>query len=258
MIKLFSKNLIFASIIVFLFVFLFARLVWGWTNPTANPPSGGGALYYNAGNVGIGTTDTSHANLTIRQSAASAYQLFLAQNNLGFGNGYLFRVDITDGDLAFVSNQGGVKSERMRLTLAGNVGIGTTAPQWKLDVVGGSMRADGYTGGGQLCIGSDCRASWPNGGSGFTGGGTTNYVPKWTGGTSLGNSTIFDDGTTVTLNSYNVRGATYSFGGMYVLNTPDSSCRRTNPFTGACSCPTNFVAGWASDGADFLSYFCYK
>ncbi len=27
-----------------------------WTNPSANPPSGGGALYYSGGNVGIGTT----------------------------------------------------------------------------------------------------------------------------------------------------------------------------------------------------------
>ena len=30
-----------------------------------------------------------------------------------------------------------------------------------------------------------------------TGGGTTNYVPKWTGSTGLGNSQIFDDGTNV-------------------------------------------------------------
>ena len=35
---------------------LVAGIVMAWTNPTANPPSGGGALYYYNGNVGIGTT----------------------------------------------------------------------------------------------------------------------------------------------------------------------------------------------------------
>ena len=35
---------------------LTAGIVYAWTNPTANPPSGGGALYYYNGNVGIGTT----------------------------------------------------------------------------------------------------------------------------------------------------------------------------------------------------------
>jgi len=55
-----------------------------------------------------------------------------------------------------------------------------------------------YTGGqvrgnGGLCIGADCRTSWP-GGAGFTGSGTTNYVSKFTGSTALGNSSIFDNG----------------------------------------------------------------
>ncbi len=42
------------SIIIALVV---AGIAFAWTNPTGNPPSGGGALYYYNGNVGIGTTN---------------------------------------------------------------------------------------------------------------------------------------------------------------------------------------------------------
>ena len=45
---------LFLSIIISLAV---AAIAFAWTNPTANPPGGGGALYYSTGNVGIGTTE---------------------------------------------------------------------------------------------------------------------------------------------------------------------------------------------------------
>jgi uncharacterized protein (DUF779 family) len=46
----------------------------------------------------------------------------------------------------------------------------------------------------QVCIGADCRGSWP---SGLQGGGTINYVSKFTASGTLGNSQIFDNGTSV-------------------------------------------------------------
>ena len=145
----------------------------------------------------------------------------------------------------------------------GKVGIGTTNPTQKLDV-------NGYVKGRSgLCIGNDCRSSWPSGGggditavyagNGLTGGGTsgdvtlhvgagtgisvgsnsvglkypskscpsgkairsfnlgsssgpvcvdvggdglsgsgtTNYIPKWTGSKSLGNSVIYQTGSDI-------------------------------------------------------------
>ena len=48
-------------------------------------------------------------------------------------------------------------------------------------------------------------------GVGFTGSGTTNYIPKFTGSTALGNSAITDDGTTVTLVSRALSGTSAAF-----------------------------------------------
>ncbi len=45
---------LFLSIIIALAV---AAIAFAWTNPSGNPPSGGGALYYSGGSVGIGTTE---------------------------------------------------------------------------------------------------------------------------------------------------------------------------------------------------------
>ena len=48
---------LFLSIIISLAV---AIIALAWTNPTDNPPGGGGALYYSDGNVGIGTTSPAY------------------------------------------------------------------------------------------------------------------------------------------------------------------------------------------------------
>jgi len=46
-----------------------------------------------------------------------------------------------------------------------------------------------------LCMKNDCRNTWPSGT--LSGSGSTNYLSKWTGSTSLGNSQVYDNGTNV-------------------------------------------------------------
>jgi len=48
---------LFLSIIIALAV---AAIAFAWTNPPGTPPSGGGALYFSNGNVGIGTTSPGY------------------------------------------------------------------------------------------------------------------------------------------------------------------------------------------------------
>jgi len=60
-----SKSFTVAIVLVIALMFFLTRLVWGWTSPSANPPSGGGALYYSDGNIGIGTTTPTTGKLVV-------------------------------------------------------------------------------------------------------------------------------------------------------------------------------------------------
>ena len=78
---------------------------------------------------------------------------------------------------------------RFQILTNGNVGIGVS-PSYKLDVAGdvnitGSFRVNGTP------IGT--------GGGGVSGSGSTNYLAKWSAGTALTNSQIFDNGSSIGL-----------------------------------------------------------
>jgi hypothetical protein len=187
----------------------------GTTAPAGNLDVGGGRLVVTSvGNVGIGTTAPDE-KLTIEggglriQGIWNSYRLYFGDSNsdktkyiateeywLTFGahSNEGFRFKDQNGNIQAQIGLGYNNS----FILNGNVGIGTTAPGQKLDVVGGYIRSD--TG---FCIGTSCITSWPSGGGGGGGGGgisgsgTTNYIAKWTDSTSLGNSIIYDNGTKV-------------------------------------------------------------
>lgn len=68
------------------------------------------------------------------------------------------------------------------------------------------VKTGGITGGGALQVSGNVNINGSfqingvnigTGGGGVSGSGTSNYIPKWTSGTGLGNSLVYDDGTSV-------------------------------------------------------------
>jgi hypothetical protein len=84
-----------------------------------------------------------------------------------------------------------------------NVGIGTTSPLYKVQVIGtvsttGFRMTNGASNGSYLISDSSGNATWASIPGGLTGSGTTNYIPRWTATSTLSStSTIYDDGTNV-------------------------------------------------------------
>jgi hypothetical protein len=98
-----------------------------------------------SGNVGIGTTAPTNGNLQLYSASgtnqiiqdAGTLQRFVAQGGINY---ILSGTDLTSGSSApLVFGNIGVASEWMRITSAGNVGIGYTAPASKLAVSGTTL-----------------------------------------------------------------------------------------------------------------------
>ena len=225
-----TQKFILLTVGVFAMSLVIGYLVLAWSEPSQNPPQGnvpaplnvgpqgqakagglilntGGAptgLIVRYGNVGIGTTAPStklhvvgwtrvggvYAGDTIQFETQNGFHR-IAFNNLRFWDWD------TGGDMVTFNN--------------GNVGIGTTAPAYKLDIAG-DVRWTGTLQGGSVpwarltsfpgdCpsgqyvygIGSTLKCSAPPSG-GIGGSGTTNYLAKFTGSTTIGNSIIYDNG----------------------------------------------------------------
>ena len=105
-----------------------------------------------AGKVGIGTTSPSGALHVVGSSGNSTkifYDMYLYNTLVLTDASWTAQGGIggTNGHLLLFSNG---LTERMRITSAGDVGIGTTSPGYKLDVSGGAIAIRGNAAGNSL------------------------------------------------------------------------------------------------------------
>jgi hypothetical protein len=138
----------------------------------------------------------------------------------------------------------GSPTEAVYVDNYGNVGIGTTSPSEKLDIYGtiqmtGFRLPDGAYDGYVLTSDSSGFGTWqalPTASSGLTGSGTTNYFPKFTSSTSLGNSILFETGgkigigTTSPSTKFEVQGGAIKAAGGLIIETRTSD--PSSPVTG--------------------------
>ena len=166
------------------------------------------------GSVGIGTTVPSAklhvvgdailgGGTDISPSALGAGQLGIV--GLGY-NGYV-ALNATAMYFGHTSNARSIifqtnAADRVAITVTGDLGVGTSSPSEKLHVVGsaritGALYDSSNSSGtaGQVLTSTGTGFSWSSGS--VSGSGTTNYVAKWSGASTLADSLLFSSSTAV-------------------------------------------------------------
>ena len=147
---------------VFVLSVSLSYVIFAWTNPTTQAPNGNVDAPINVGSVNQSKT-----------------------GNLSIGTGSTYWIT-KNGDSFVLKNDAGVE----RLILGQD---GSTTINGQVRITGGSPGA-----GKILTSDAGGLAAWQTPASGgIYGSGTTNYIPKFTSVSTLGNSLIFDNGTNV-------------------------------------------------------------
>jgi hypothetical protein len=113
--------------------------------------------------------------------------------------------------------------------MGGNVGIGTATPVNALDIgtSGGVHIASGIPGSTSMALYNNSGTLTWNGVALATGSsvsGTTNYIPVFTGSSSLGNSVIYQSGSSVGIGTAAPQSLVHAYGGEVQVGSSGASC----------------------------------
>ena len=231
-------------------VLLFSvQAVYAWTGPSGTAPNNNVSAPINVGS----TDQIKNAAIGVNGLAVFGNSLLQAASYLNWGatsgtNGYGIRE--SGGALEF-KNSGG-SWQTLQAIVSGLVGSGIVGPQGPAGPAGatGATGATGIAGAtGATGPAGPTGATGPQGpagSGGLSGSGTTNYIAKFTGATSIGNSIISDNGSTATVGgNLTVTGSDIYLGSTDVIRR-DGSNAYLFPWGTGYSGSTVFIGGGAT------------
>ena len=165
------------------------------------PSGGSGFLRFNRANGTVSSPTIASANQVSGRVGSRLYDGAQYTDNalIRFSADGTPALNDTPGRIEFFTTPAGTNSltEKMRITSAGNVGIGTSNPSLATLQVQGNVSASSYTGSFFGTASFAVSASWAPGGAASLSGGATNYVARWSSSTTLTTGSLYDTGGSV-------------------------------------------------------------